>query len=169
MICRSCREVVRFGWRHSRPGWWHREDANHDAFPIVEPEDAWEPEVLPEPEQRAHPVEPESFPPRSGIRQVLNLIEKTSTWERVSLTHARGPYFGGAKGKDLSISDSVLLKARGVEVDGVRPFAVASWRDGSFDFAYIGEIRGGRILPRPANATVMKKWITGTLDQPAAV
>lgn len=165
MICRSCREVVRFGWRHSRPGWWHREDKDHDAFPIVEPPPAWQPEELPPVEVVSTPVDPKDERVPGGVRTITNLLPKHD-WELVRLTYARGPYVGG-KGKVLSISDTILLKARGQEVDGTRPIAVASWRDGKFDFAYIGEIKASTIRPRPANATDMKNWIKGTYDQPA--
>lgn len=115
-------------------------------------------EVIPEPEQRATPVEIDSFAPRSGIRQILNLIEKTPEWEIVSLTASRGPYIGSS-GKVLSISDVVLLRAR--EVDSSPHLAVASWRDGAFDFAYTGVLQDGVVTSTAANSMALKAWIKG--------
>lgn len=118
---------------------------------------------LPEPEIRATPIPVTDLPPRSGIRQVANLIEKTDGWTLRTLTRSRGPYVG-ARGQVLSISDMILIRASGEEVDGVRGnrrFVVASWRDGKFDFAYVGTIAHGVAIPRAANATELKAWIRG--------
>lgn len=120
-------------------------------------------EVIPEPEQRATPVEVDSFAPRSGIRQILNLLSgdhknRVEGWELVSLTASRGPYIGSS-GKVLSISDVVLLRAR--EVDSGPHLAVASWRDGSFDFAYTGVLHDGVVTSTAANSMALKAWIKG--------
>jgi len=117
--------------------------------------------TYPEPELRATPADPGDFPPRSGIRQILNLLPKQG-WELVRLTKARGPYIG-ADGSVLSISDSVVLGARGpVRLDGTHRVGVLSWRDGKFDSAYAGTVENGQITTTGVNATQMKAWIKGT-------
>lgn len=116
--------------------------------------------VIPEPEVPSHPIAAADFPPRSGIRQVFNLIGK-NTWDLVSATGTRGPYLG-ADGSVLSISTADVIRARGpARIDGSVPVAVASWRDGSFDFAYIGLIQDSRLDVRKVDATTMKNWIKG--------
>lgn len=115
-------------------------------------------EVIPPPEIPRHDVEVESLPPRSGMRQVANLVLKTEGWELRRLTAARGPYLG-ADGSVLSISDTLVLGARGPEVDGGVAIAVASWRDGKFDTAYAGRLRDGVAHVDPVNATDLKNWI----------
>lgn len=116
-------------------------------------------DLLPPVEIECHPLTPADLPPRSGCRQVVNLVNKTEGWELISLNHSRGPYIGTG-GKVLSISDRVLLKARGlVRFDGYVSIAVASWRDGKFDSAYIGRAQGGDIAVSAANATELKDWI----------
>lgn len=161
MICEHCREPVRFGWRHGLPGWWHRNDPDHTCeTPVVKHEEHVV-EPLPPVEVWAHDVDPADFAPRSGIKQVINLIGKTDGWELVSVRHARGPYVG-SKGELLSISDTHVVKARGpVGLDGDRRVAVASWRDGKFDFAFTGTIQGGRLSPTKVDATTLKNWIKG--------
>lgn len=165
MICRTCREEVRFGRRDGNPGWWHRENVDHGCFPIPKPE-VEEVEPLPPVEIPGHKVEPKDEVVPGGVRTVVNLLAKRG-WELRRLTHARGPYVG-AKGDVLSISDTVVLGAREVprcERGGLdRPdrIAVASWRDGKFDLAYVGYIRDGQItVTERANATTMKAWIKG--------
>lgn len=131
-------------------------------------------EPLPPVEVQAHDVDPTDFPPRSGIRQVINLVHgkgktRVDGWELISVRHARGPYVG-ADGSVLSISDTHVVKARGPrELDGGLPIAVASWRDGKFDFAFIGTIKDNRLDPHKVDATTMKNWIKGTHDLPAPV
>lgn len=120
---------------------------------------------LPPIETLGHPVDPDSFAPRSGIRQVVNLVEKTEGWERHRLTHARGPYVGSS-GECLSVSDTIVLGARNVLLDGSVRVAVASWRDGKFDFAFIGILKDHRLNPVRVDATTMKNWIKGTYDLP---
>lgn len=162
MICRTCLAAVRYGHRHGLPGWWHREDLDHEAFPIVEPEVVDE-EPLPPVEVACHPVEPRDPLVPGGVRTITNLLSKQG-WELRRLTHARGPYVG-SKGKVLSISDTIVLGAREPETLGLdRPVrvAVASWRDGKFDFAYRGGILGGRLIStESANAVGLKNWIKG--------
>lgn len=160
MICRTCREVTKYGWRHGRPGWWHREDKpDHEAFPIVAP-DVVEEEVVPPVEVPMHTVTADDFAPRSGIRQIINLVNKTEGWDLVRLTASRGPYLG-AKGQVLSISDFVVLGARCPRLDGSVGVAVGSWRDAKFEIAYIGNIANGVLSPRRVNSTGMKNWIKG--------
>lgn len=121
---------------------------------------------IPPIEVPCHPVDPDSFPARSGIRQVISLVAKTEGWELRRLTHARGPYIG-ANGECLSVSDTIVLGASrparcwagGFDV-GTR-IAVASWRDGKFDHAFIGTIRDGALNPQLVDATTMKRWIKG--------
>lgn len=115
---------------------------------------------LPPVEIPCHPVDVSTFAPRSGIRQVCNLVAKQG-WELVRLTHARGPYVG-ASGACLSISDTIVLAARKVRVDGSTNVAVGSWRDGKFDFAFTGTIQNGNLSTTKADATQMKNWIKGT-------
>lgn len=181
-VCSRCGEEIRFGVREGRKGWHHRESVDHFprhghsqeyARPIIVEEVAQPAEddddapvgELPPVEIWCHPVEPDTFEPRSGIKQVINLVEKTDGWERYRLTHARGPY-AGSKGQCLSISDTIVLGARNVLVDGTVRVAVASWRDGKFDFAFIGLIQGGHLTPHKVDATTMKNWIKGTYDLP---
>lgn len=159
MICRECRAVVKYGWRHGRPGWWHREDLDHEAFPIVAPEEE-EVEEVPPVEVPSHTVTAEDFAPRSGIRQVINLVGKTEGWELRRLTSARGPYLG-AKSQVLGISDVVVLGARCDPLDGPPRIAVGSWRDGKFDFAYIGIIQDRRFVTHRVKSTGLKNWIKG--------
>lgn len=179
MICEHCGEPVRFGWRHGVSGWWHRNDPDHtSALPRVAPTEV-KAEPLPPVEVYAHDVDPKDFTPQSGIRQIANLvtgITKTGKkksdppaapgWELVNLHHARGPYVG-SKGELLSISDTHVLRARGpVELDGSRRIAVASWRDGKFDFAFIGTIRNGNLSPIKVSSDEMKGWIKGSYEPP---
>ena len=112
---------------------------------------------IPEPEVRRQTVEVESFPPRSGIRQMVNLVLKTPGWELRRLTHARGPYMG-SKGEVLSISDSIVMSAR-TKVDDGYALVVCSWRDGAFDTGYTGVLKAGVITPTPATSTAIKAWI----------
>lgn len=114
--------------------------------------------LIPEPEMRSTPVAPDEFPPRSGIRQIHALVEKSEGWEVRRFTASRGPYVG-AKGTVLSISDFVVLGAAGPTLDGHTKVAVAFWRDGSFDGAYIGTAARGVITSQPANSKQMKEWI----------
>lgn len=159
MICRACREEVRFGYRDGNPGWLHREEKDHPGQPMIAPQ-AVEETPLPEVEVPQHNVTAEDFPPRSGIRQVINLVRKQG-WDLRRLTQSRGPYIG-AKGDVLSISEVTVLAAVGpARLDGGVPVAVGSWRDGSFDFAYIGEIVKGNLSPTKVDATTMKNWIKG--------
>lgn len=126
--------------------------------------DADEGEVIPPVEVPCHPVEPDTLPPRSGLRQVINLAARQG-WERKRLTHARGPYMGG-RNQVLSISDSVVLEVHAPrELDGSYRWAVASWRDSKFDFAFIGTARrGARLEIHGVDATTLKNWIKGTHD-----
>jgi len=117
--------------------------------------------ALPEPEVPCRPVEITEFAPRSGIKQVINLVGKQG-WELRGVTHARGPYIG-ADGSVLSTSDSHVVRARGpARIDGTVPVAVASWRDGSFDFAFVGVIADGRLRAEKVDSASLKKWIKGT-------
>lgn len=131
-------------------------------------------------EVHAHEVPIGDFAGQSGIRQIANLVSGVTRvmpngrasksmkhppmapgWELVSIHHARGPYVG-SKGEVLSISDSHLLRARAVRVDGSVDIAVASWRDMSFEFAYIGTIKDGSLSPRKVGSDELKDWIKGT-------
>lgn len=165
MICRTCREEVRFGRRDDNPGWWHRDGKDHDTFPIPAPE-VEEEAPLPPVEIQGHSVEPKDEIVPGGVRTITNLLAKQG-WELRRLTHARGPYVG-AKGDVLSISDTIVLGAREAPrcwrggLDRPPRIAVASWRDGKFDFAYVGVIQDGTIVVRDrANNTAMKAWIKG--------
>jgi len=117
----------------------------------------------PEPEIACHPIEVSDLKPRSGILQMANLIlgknkDKVQGWELRRLTHSRGPYVGSS-GEVLSISDSIVMGARGPEVDSGVRVAVASWRDGEFDFGYTGILKDGVVTTQPANSNALKAWI----------
>lgn len=123
----------------------------YDASNMLETE-------IPEPEVAQHDVAPDSFPPRSGIRQIINLIIKTDGWTLVNITASRGPYLGSS-GEVLSISDAVVVRAHGPMVDNGQKMAVASWRDGAFDFAYTGILKDGVVTTTAANSMALKAWI----------
>lgn len=132
-----------------------------------EEEDADNWDSIPEPEVRCTDVDASIFPPRSGILQIINLIEKTDGWDLRRITYARGPYVG-ARGQVLSISDHHKVSAVGpiVEGDGLdsgQRFVVASWRDLKFDAGYTGLIRDRVVYPTIANSTALKAWIKETL------
>lgn len=93
------------------------------------------------------------------MRQIANLLIKTEDWELRRLTHARGPYLGQG-GECLSVSDTIVIGGQRRVDDGTQ-VAVASWRDGKFDHAYIGTIQDGHLNPRRVDATTMKNWIKG--------
>jgi hypothetical protein len=124
-------------------------------------------EPIPEPEISSHPVTAADFAPRSGVRRIINLVDgkgktRVPGWELVRLTACRGPYLG-ADGSVLSISDSVVLAARGPVIlddllDECRPVAVASWRDGGFDSGYVALVKTGMIV-ESVNATQLTDWI----------
>lgn len=116
------------------------------------------PPPLPEPTVPQHDVEVDDLPPRSGMRQVANLVLKSDHWELVRLTSSTGPYLG-SDGSVLSISERLVLGARGPKLDGATRIAVASWRDGKFDTAYAGRIIGDRVQVDSVNATDLKSWI----------
>lgn len=139
-----------------------------------------EAKALPPVEVRCHPVEPGDPLVPSGARQIAELVSgvtrmtpagKSSKsrkhppmapgWELRRLTHARGPYVGSS-GEALSVSDTIVLGARGPEVDGRRRIAVASWRDGAFDFAYTGIVAGAVATTTAANSNALKAWIKDT-------
>lgn len=191
VACSRCGQEVRFGEVAGRKGWHHREAVDHmavlghspgrqDVSNMLEVEEE-DPLQSAEVEVWAHPVEVTEFTPQSGIRQIANLASgetrlmpngKTSKskkhppaapgWELVNITHARGPY-RGSKGEVLSVSDTHVLRARGpAGVDGAWRVAVGSWRDLSFDFAFIGTVRGGRLTDiRKVGSDEMKDWIKG--------
>lgn len=163
MICRECSEDVKYGWRGGVPGWLHREEKDHPGFPVIKPEHEPPPEI-PAPEVLAEPVEASSFPPRSGIRQVINLINKTQGWTLYRLTHSRGPRLG-AKGDVLSISDTIVVGGReDPGLDGSVRFAIGLWVDGDFARGYTFTVRppSRNIWPDMVNSTDLKAWIKGT-------
>ena len=174
--CSVCGQEVRRGVRHGREAYWHREDVDHEPiFGAQMTPEKWEAmrdvltardeaeevdETIPGVESPCRPIATDDLEPRSGIRQVANLVAKNG-WELRRLTHARGPYMG-SKGKCLSVSDSIVLGARGPErLDGGVPVVVASWRDGKFDFAHTGILKDGRVSIAKVDATTMKNWIKG--------
>lgn len=151
-----------------------------DAAKAYDALHAPEAKVIPEPEVRARPMQVEDLASGSGPRQLADLVTgvtrvtpkgKSSKslkhppaapgWELRRLTYARGPWLG-ANGEVLSTSDTVVLGARGPEVDEGRRIAVACWRDGSFDHAYIGVFKDGRFTTEPANSNALKAWIKDT-------
>lgn len=185
--CARCGQEVRWGTRDGVLKYHHRERVDHEpAFGNIHaravlPEAEVETEkVIPPIEVHAHEVDPSEFAPQSGIRQIANLVTGTTRvmpngksskslkhppmapgWELVNLTHSRGPYMG-SRGDALSISDCHVLRARAHQVDGSVKIAVASWRDGDFEFAYIGTIKDGRLAPERVSSDAMKQWIKGT-------
>lgn len=175
MVCPSCGAEVRFGVRSRDPGWWHRDEVDHTCpVPSIPPE-VVEVVEIPQPEVRAIKMDPSlkrvflatsdggladcTLP--GGCRTVLNALGRQN-WTLRSLKYARGPY-KGASGSVLSISNMVLLKARGpVQLDGTSRFVVASWRDTKFDHGYTGVVERGVIRPTPANAKELSAWIKGS-------
>lgn len=136
--------------------------AKRDQLDEAELGDDIEVEPLPEPEVRARDIEVSEFAPRSGIRQVYNVVDRTPGWSIINLHYARGPRTG-AQGQLLGISDSVVLRAKQDRaLDGTVRVAVASWLDGAFNIAWIGTIGSDNVLrPNLANSTEMKDWIKG--------
>lgn len=121
-----------------------------------------EPVEIPAPEVARHDVTAGDFPPRSGIRQIINLVARQG-WELRRLTHARGPWVGAA-GEVLSISDSVVLGARSpAALDGSVRVAVASWRDGAFFSGYTGTLKDGHMITESTDSKTMKNWIKGNM------
>lgn len=159
MICRQCQAELRFGWRDGQAGWWHRENVDHSGVPVVPPADPYVAPVIPEPEEPCHSITVEDLRPRSGPRQIANLLPKHG-WEIRRMTASKGPYIN-ARGEVSRISDSIVMSA--VHPDGRR--LVACWVDVAFEFAYIG--RGAGVTA--CNATELKGWIKGTHDLPDAV
>lgn len=184
--CAVCGQEVRWGTRDGRTMYHHREQVDHvpkfgniTPVALVRTVEEVEDLTIPEPEVACHPVDIEEFAPQSGIRQLANLVAgitratpsgKSSKslkhppmapgWELVNLTHSRGPYVG-SKGTVLSISDCHVLRARAPQLDGTVRVAVGSWRDGGYDFGYIGVIENGRLSPRKVDADTLKNWIKG--------
>lgn len=189
--CSKCGQEVRYGRRDGITGWLHRESTDHlplfggplhtsERQAVIEAslaemaargnakdkddtEEEYVHEEIPEPEQRAYPLEVDDLPARSGMLQIANLIlgknkDKVQGWELVNITRSKGPYVG-ARGQVLSISESTLIRARGPMVDTGQRVAVASFRDGGFDFAYTGILKDRVVATQPANFTGLKAWI----------
>lgn len=154
----TVRELDLARWRKSEK--FRAMEAAEAALHPDEVEEEEEVETLPPVEVYAHDADPADFAPRSGIKQVINLIGKTPGWELVNIRHARGPYIG-ASGQCLSISDTHVVRGRAPQLDGTVRVAVASWRDGAFDFAFIGTIKDGHLSTSKVDATTMKNWIKG--------
>lgn len=138
-------------------------DKKKEAEPVDDEDgpDKWA--EVPEPYVTAQPLTAADLAPRSGMLKIYNLAtgrnkDKVQGWEVVGLTLAIGPYVG-ARGQVLSISDSIKMVFRGPGVDNGRRVAVASWRDGAFDFAYTGILKGGTVYTQPANSNALKAWI----------
>lgn len=153
MICRVCGEEVRFGWRHSRPGWFHRDDPDHDGVPTVPREPVVVLDPVPDsPEVPATPIELGDPRVPTGCRSIAKLAAKHGlTVQR--LTYSRGPWLG-SKGNTLSISDAVVLAVASPQrFDGCAVYALGLWRDGAFEFGYIAP------QMEKVNSTVMRGWI----------
>lgn len=135
------------------------------------------PAPLPPVEVPKHDLDVKSFAATSGIAQLHNLASGVTRvtpdgkstkvkkhppmapgWEVRRFTGARGPYLG-ADGSVLSISDTVVLGARGPD----QKIAVAAWRDGQFDTGYVGVIIDGAVRVEAANSTEVKQWLKGEL------
>lgn len=148
-----------------------------DALKAYQAEHHPEDKVLPPVEVFSHPITPDDPLVPQGARLLAELVTgvtrvtpkgKSSKspkhppmapgWELRRLTHARGPYVG-ANGECLSISDTIVLGARQSGLDDGYRIAVASWRDGSFDFAYTGVVKGGIVATTAANSNALKAWI----------
>lgn len=122
-----------------------------------EEKDMWA--EVPAPEVLSHDVDVATFAPRSGIRQIYTLATKTPGWEVRRLTASRGPYVG-ARGQVLSIDDCVVMGMLGqTTLDGETQVAVASWRSGSFDFAYTGMLKDNVVRTTPVNSNGLKAFI----------
>lgn len=137
------------------------DDAKKKQQEEAEQAEKWD--QIPPPEVPAYDIDVTDLPKGSGMVQIANLLNRTDGWEIVRLRKSRGPYIG-ARGQVLSISDCVRIGARGPleeGVDGGRRCAVASWRDGGFDFAYTGHIRGRTVYTTAANFNGLKAFIRG--------
>lgn len=122
------------------------------------------PPPIPAPEIPRHDLTVDELRPRSGIRTMAQFVlgknkDKLKGWELYRLTHSRGPYLG-ADGSVLSISDRIVLGARGpVALDGSRPIVVASWRDYEFDTGYAGVLKDGVVKADPMSSTDLKTFM----------
>lgn len=184
LTCFTCKQEVRWGWRHGRKAWWHREDVDHAVIlgegstPELhaqlaeadkaraaakakgkkkDAEDDVEEMTWPTelPEPEVRCTPVERNDPRvPGGAKTILNLLEKEDWELRRLTYARGPYIG-ANGKILSISDSIVLGA----VDGEDSAIVAFWRDGKFNGAMT--VFKHQLEGRP-NATELKNWIKGT-------
>jgi hypothetical protein len=133
-------------------------DKKKDSDPTNEDDgpDVWD--AIPEPEVRCTDVPITDLRPRSGILQMVNLINRTDGWTLKRITYARGPWVG-ARGQVLSISDHHKVSALGPVLDTGQRFVVASWRDMEFKTGYVGVIRGRVIYPEPRNSNDIKTFI----------
>lgn len=170
--CAKCGEEVRHGYRNGHLAWLHREAKDHlpmfgrlttpeerqtalEAWDLRKAAEGLEEEAVGamEPIEVPHTdldLEDEAVP--GGLRQVARLALKHG-WTLHRLSYARGPYVA-ATGKSLGLSDSHVLVVRG-RVDGTPALGVASYRDGSADWAW-------RVTGKYAHrcsVTDLKKWI----------
>lgn len=144
-VCTLCDQEVRYGVRHGKQGWWHREDVDHYArfgtpapplAEILERRERWEADQREEPddakeeipaviEQPAIKIELEDDRMPGGAKTILKLAEKQE-W-RVLATYSRGPWMHTVTWTPTAISDYVLVRMqRGSE------HAVGIWRDQKF-------------------------------------
>lgn len=160
-VCGRCGQEIRWGERHSRMGWWHREDVDHHVIHGRPSEPMpWNPEhtdaeedhhanEIPEPELRAIRLRSDrefvvnaageavlAEVPR-GARTIINLARKHG-WEVLEPSYARGSIMHATQDRVTRVSDLLLVRARLRALDGTTQVAVASWRDGKFDYAFIG-------------------------------
>ena len=159
--CGRCGEEIRWGERHGRMAWWHREDVDHHVIhgtpsePVpwipepAEPEEEHHANVIPDPELRAirlkHQRQFIGLPTGEvilaevpqGARTIINLARKHG-WEVQEPSFARGSIMHASQDRVVRVSDLLLVRARLTTLDSPTRIAVASWRDGKFDYAYIG-------------------------------
>lgn len=177
LTCGRCGEEVRWGWRPgltspTRPGsgfWMHRDPAA-DHHPLLgtrlvdtvppEPEPVEEgegevedpePFVIPPPEVTSTPIDigDERLP--GGAKIVLNAARREG-WTATA-TYSRGSRMHASQGTILGVSDFVVVRAR---LDGADQVAVASWKDGGFDYAYVGEIRDHNVITTRADSKALR-------------
>lgn len=113
-----------------------REAAEREA--ADDADEDYEPEVIPEPEVRSTSIEKTDERLPGGAKQIWNLAEKHG-WRVVRSTYSRGPRVHRTQQKVISISDFLVL---GIVLDEQHLWAVGSWQDNKFDFAYTGGPEG---------------------------
>lgn len=173
--CSVCGEGVRWGWRNGREAYWHRLEVDHHpkfGALIYRPWDRPEDKVVVE--KVVEPVEVWCMPTDITGKRIFvgftdgppainqipggakTIVKMAKGWTVKRATYARGPYLG-ANGDSLGVSDTFALIVEGW-VDGSLRQAVASWRDGKFDWSWT--IVDHRLHER-ANSKSLRSFVKG--------